>query len=231
MEIKQTQQGDSIDEMLRKVRIRLRQSMDGMCAQSMRQKGIHYKVNFGVDILTLRRIAKECPRNRALAEAMWQKDVRELKILATLVYPENEFQPQTARQWAEDIAYQEIREQLCMNLLQDLPYANELVSEWIVAEKWGLRATGYWLFARLAMICSPLVEKVSMEKLLTCAVADLHADELFLRQAALGALKRAGRQSPENGRRVLEMLGDFEDATTSWQREVYEALYFEFDLF
>ncbi|MDL2222087.1 hypothetical protein LJC35_06000, partial [Parabacteroides sp. OttesenSCG-928-N08] len=50
-----------LDEQLRDIRIRLRRSMNGVVSSAMREKGLHYKLNFGVTIPQLKEMAKSLP--------------------------------------------------------------------------------------------------------------------------------------------------------------------------
>ena len=88
-------------ELIRSIRNRLRLAMNGVVATSMREKGMHYKLIFGVSLLELREIA-EAFREEAsveLAEALWKEDVRELKMLATMLCPPDTFAHERAEAW------------------------------------------------------------------------------------------------------------------------------------
>ena len=110
-----------MDERLQNIRKRLRLAMNGTISASMREKGNVYKLNFGVPIPELRLIAKEYEPNAELAEMMWQEDTRELKILATLLYPHDSMEESTVTRWITEIPYPEISEQMAFNLLRYLP--------------------------------------------------------------------------------------------------------------
>ena len=59
--------------------------MNGVISTSMRQKGMNYKLIFGVPIPEIKHIAAAHEPDAELARALWKEDVREMKILATLV--------------------------------------------------------------------------------------------------------------------------------------------------
>ena len=141
-----------MDELIRNIRTDLRLAMNGVVSSSMRDKGVDYKMNFGVDIPRLKGIAEKYESSAALAQELWRLDVRELKILSTMLYPVDEFAMENANEWANDIPNQEIRENLCRNLLQQLPYADKLVAQWVASSDTSLRLTGYWLYVRLMLI-------------------------------------------------------------------------------
>lgn len=219
-----------MDTILRNIRADLRMSMNGVTAASMRAKGVGYRMNFGVDILRLKQIAAKYVPDKILAEIMWKEDVRELKILATMLCPPVRFTKEDTDRWAQGVANQEIREQVCKNLFQELPYADELVEEWIGNEDENIRTTGYWLFARLCIIRSELTGRIPSEKLLEKAKTDLKSESLLLRQAALNTLKFFGRTSPENAEKVIRLIADFEHSVDPQEKEIFDLLSFEFEL-
>src|SRR5690554_5300956 len=174
-----------MDTILRKIRTDLRLSMDGAVAASMRQMGVGFRMNFGVNIQRIKEISLRYESSELLAEALWKEDVRELKILATMLFPPHEMTMDTANRWVKSIYNQEIREQACKNLFQEVPIASNLVEEWSVHSEERVRATGYWLFARLCIIRSVAVNQVEAKALLRRAVEDLREDSILLLQSAL----------------------------------------------
>ena len=62
-----TTEKDILHEQVRNVKLRLRGVMNGITSTSMREKGLAYKVNFGVELPRLREMAEELPHTYALA--------------------------------------------------------------------------------------------------------------------------------------------------------------------
>ncbi len=219
-----------METIIRSIRNDLRLSMNGIAATSMREKGVHYRMNFGVDLMRIREIALRYVPDVILAETLWKEDVRELKILATLLYPVDRFTSDAADRWVVSITNQEIREQACRNLFQQISFAGELVNLWIVNEIEEIRATGYWLFARLCITRAPSLEMVESELILERAVSDLKSESMLLRQAALNVLKYHGRLSERNREDVLQKVACFNDSTDPYEQEILDQLHFEFGL-
>lgn len=217
-----------METILRNIRNDLRLSMNGVVAASMRAKGVEYRMNFGVDIPRLQQIALNYVPNKPLADRMWKEDVRELKILATMLWPPAQFSKEDADRWVQDITRQEIREQACKNLFQELPYAGELVHEWVGNDNENIRTTGHWLFARLCIIRSDAAGQVPVGEILDRAQIDLKSESLLLRQSALNTLKFFGRLSSGNAEKVMRRMGRFENSANPQEKEVFDALSFEF---
>lgn len=220
---------ESTDTVLRQIRTDLRLSMDGVVAASMRTKGMDYRMNFGVNIPRIREISQKYRPDKTLAEILWKENVRELKILATLLYPADGMSKETAERWGAGIINQEIREQICRNLFQEVAFADQLVDEWTRNEDERMRTTGYWLFARLCIVRSETTARVSKSLLLRHAVEDLKNESLLLRQAALNALKFLGRWSKEHAAEVLQSVELMEGINEISKSEMLDLLRFEFE--
>ena len=103
-------------DILRQIRTDLRLSMNGVVSTSMRNKGVNYRMIFGVEIPVINRIAQKYQSDAILAERLWEEDVREMKIMATLLYPVDQFRKNKALEWISEIKDQELREQICKNI-------------------------------------------------------------------------------------------------------------------
>lgn len=210
---------------LRHIRTRLRLSMNGVVASSMREKGLNYKLNFGVSLPKIKEIAKEMTPSTKLAEALWAQDVREMKILATLLQPVQEFPQEQAERWANQIPTGEIAEQYAMNLLPQLPYATTLATTWIYSESSMHNLLGFLLLTRLFMnnkTLSPEQQALFLKK--AKEILDATPDSLY--PIALSALSRFGRRSKAQADSVLKFFSAYQDLPE--KKDFYEDFKFEF---
>lgn len=215
-------------EIIRDIRKQCRLAMNGVASTSMREKGMSYKINFGLMVPQIKELATRYTPDVDLAESLWKEDTRELKILATLLYPVNSFTRDIANKWVLEIPNQEIREQLCLNLLQNLSYANEIAGEWGNSEDESIRITGYWLIARLFVV-KKAEDLTSDDFNMICE--DAISENTFLRNAALLALKHIGRQSKEEANEILAKLSIYKDDDDLIKQEAYNSLLFEFEYY
>ena len=58
-----TIQSDTLSDRLRHIKLALRGVMNGVTSASMRQKGLNYKLIFGVELPRLREMAEELPHD------------------------------------------------------------------------------------------------------------------------------------------------------------------------
>lgn len=219
-----------MDELIRNIRTDLRLAMNGVVSSSMRDKGMDYKMNFGVDITRLKGIALKYEPSSTLAEQLWELDVREMKILSTMLYPIDQFTEEKADKWAIEIVSQEIREYLCVNLLQNLPYANDLVEKWTDSDNDSIRLTGFWLFVRLMLIKSDTLQAINKQQLIDRALQDVQSNSGLLSKAALNALKQLIRRDEKDAEIIMKQIVDFSESENVVEKEIYDNLRFEYDL-
>ncbi|MCI6161772.1 MAG: DNA alkylation repair protein [Prevotellaceae bacterium] len=125
--------------------------MNGEASRSMREKGIDYKINWGINIPDLRKMAHAYGKDYDLAIELWKDDVRECKILATMIMPPEKMLPEIVDLWMEHTPSQEIAEMAAFNLYQHLDYAPLFAYQWIASDKPLELICGFQLLARLFM--------------------------------------------------------------------------------
>lgn len=216
-----------MDELIRNIRTDLRLAMNGVVSSSMRDKGVDYKMNFGVDIPRIKQIAEKYEPSAALAKELWKLDVRELKILSTMLYPLDEFKYDNANEWANEIPNQEIRENLCRSLLQELDYADKLVQEWSADLNQSLRLTGYWLYVRLMLVNAEVLQRIDSLPIVEKALIDVHSDDSLLSIAALNVLKQVVRRDLKGANNIMEQVSEFSTSDNLKEKEIYDNLQFE----
>lgn len=180
--------------------------MNGMVSQRMREKGMEYKLNFGIEYPRIKEIAAGYEPDHELAQALWKENIRECKILAGLLQPADTFYPEIADIWIEDMDYPELAEYTVMNLFQRLPYASEVVFRWMADEREMFQLCGFLLMARLLMKGEKLNERAEAE-FLDQACTAVEGDCGPVQKAASVALRKYAHQSRENKRTVSKQLG------------------------
>ena len=176
-----------IPEQIKEIKQSFRLMMDGSIAQSMRDKGVDYHLNWGATLPRLREKADEIGQNYDLAIALWKENVRECKILATMTMPPAEILPEVVDIWMEQTETIEMAEQAAMNLYQYLPYAPMKAYEWIASDKPMYQLCGFHVLSRLFMNGQEPNERGINEFLDQAHVAIL-SPNISVRKAALNAL-------------------------------------------
>lgn len=178
-----------IQQYIKELKQSFRLMMDGAVAKSMREKGIDYKLNWGATIPRLQAKAEEIGKNYDLAIALWKEDIRECKILATMIMPPDEVLPEVIDIWMEQTTSQEIAEQAAFNLYQYLPYAPEKAYTWIASDQPLYQLCGFHILSRLFMNKQEPNER-GINEFIDQAIVALQGDSLMVRKAAMSAVQR-----------------------------------------
>ena len=178
-----------IQQQVKEIKQSFRQMMDGSVAASMRTKGVDYKLNWGATLPRLREKAEEIGRNYDLAIALWKENVRECKILATMIMPPNEVLPEVIDIWMEQTPTQEIAEQAAFNLYQYLPYAPEKAYTWMASSEPLYQLCGFHIVTRLFVNGQEPNER-GINEFIDQAIVALQGESIPVRKAAMAAVQR-----------------------------------------
>lgn len=190
-------------ETLNALRIQFRRNMDGVVSESMRDKGVDYGINFGVTLPRLQALAQTLPVDADLARLMWRKDVREMKLIAPLVFPAEALDIDEAFRMCHESPHVEVSEQLCLHLLMKMPFVEHLTLRlWQEGSHYTDQAAiiPYILMTRMLMQGGQGYQLRS--ELIRHASRDLSAPAGSLLMYMLNALRRLG-ESDERGRALL----------------------------
>lgn len=178
-----------VKEQVKLIKQSFRQMMDGAVSKSMRDKGVVYKLNWGATLPRLKEKADEIGKNYDLAIALWKEDVRECKILATMVMPPEKILPEVVEIWMEQTVSQEVAEQAAFNLYQYLPYAPQKAYEWIATDKPLYQLCGFHILTRLFMNKQEPNER-GINEFIDQALVALQSPSLSVRKAAMQSIVR-----------------------------------------
>jgi 3-methyladenine DNA glycosylase AlkD len=178
-----------INDQVKAIKQSFRQMMDGAVAQSMREKGLDYHLNWGATLPRLRQKADELGKNYDLAIALWKENVRECKILATMIMPPDEVLPEVIDIWMEQTPNSEIAEQAAFNLYQYLPYAPAKAYTWIASDKELYQLCGFHILSRLFMNGQEPNER-GINEFIDQSLAALQGESMVVKKAAMSSMQR-----------------------------------------
>ncbi|MBO4612395.1 MAG: DNA alkylation repair protein [Bacteroidaceae bacterium] len=177
----------NVETTIQEIKKELRANMNGVASQQMREGGLQYHVNFGIELPRLQMIASEFEPNHELAQQLWHENVRESKILAAMLMPVERFLPDVADIWVEQIPNAEIAQTTVLYLFSRLPYASEKAFEWMASNNEILQLCGFLLISRLLMQGGQMNER-SEQEFLDQAASLGQSGNLHLRKAIANAM-------------------------------------------
>ena len=194
-------------EKVKEIKRSFRLLMNGVVSHSMRESGLEYRLNWGVPYTDLKKMADEYGKDYHLSMELWKENVRECKILATMMMPPEEMPASLADLWLEQAETQEMVEMLAFNLFQHLDYVSVLAFEWI-ASPYALRQIcGFHVLSRL-MMRDMTPDERGINEIIDQACTALSDENVSVRHAAYNCLQR------------MAMLGDgYEAVVTAAMRK------------
>ena len=199
-----------LEDQIREIKKMLRATMNGVLSGSMRQQGLNYRVNFGVDQPRLIELAGEMPHTAALAARLWKEDIRELRLLAPMLMPPDGMDEELALLWIEQLRFAEEAQVLVMHLLCHLPFASDIAFRLVASEQPMSRLVAWLLLGRLFMAQHRPSQR-DADELLDHLESELTAqgNDLELKRTALNTLYKfmdLGAAETARGERLLESL-------------------------
>ncbi len=194
---------------VKEIKRSFRLMMNGVASQSMRQKGAEYQVNWGIGLVELRNMAAEYGKNYDLAIALWKENIRECKILATMIMPAEEMLTEVADIWMEQTPTQEIAEIAAFQLYQYLEDAPVLAFKWLATGKTLYEICGFQVLARLFMQGLEPDER-GINELMDQALAALQSEHAGVSHAAMNCIQRfagLGEDYETIARKALSSVG------------------------
>lgn len=211
---------DNKEEIIKEIKQQCRLAMNGLVSTAMRDRGIVYKLNFGVEYPRIKEIAKRYEKNHELAQALWKTDIRELKIIATLLQPTEDFCPEMAEIWLEDIKNCELAEMASMNLFSKLPYASTEAFKWIASENDMTQYCGYLTLNRIMAGGAELNERAAQEFIDQATTAAI-SPETYPRQGAINAIKTFAEQNNANRKTIANLARQYQNSEKPLEKEFY----------
>ena len=180
---------EEIESKIKELKRGFRLVMNGPASQSMREKGLDYRLNWGVPFIQLKQMAADLPHDYDFAIALWKEDIRECKILATLLMPHDKMPEEVAEIWMEQTHSQEMAEMQAFNLYQYVSYAPKLAYRWMALDDTVKEICAYDILGRLFMKGQEPNER-GINEFRDQAVTALKSPSAGLRHAAMNALTR-----------------------------------------
>lgn len=180
---------DQVENKIKEIKQSFRFLMNGPASQSMREKGLDYRLNWGVPFIQLKSMAKDIGKDYDLAIALWKEDIRECKILATLLMPAEKMPQEVAEIWMEQTRSQEMAEMQAFNLYQYVSYAPVIAYQWMASHEDVYQICAYGILARLFMKGQEPNER-GINEFIDQAVTALKQGSAGVRHAAMNAMLR-----------------------------------------
>jgi 3-methyladenine DNA glycosylase AlkD len=180
--------------------------------------GINTARAYGVPVANLRRIARGLERDHRLAATLWATGMHEARILAAYVEEPAKVTPAQMDRWVAAFDSWDLCDQVCGNLFDRTPYAEEKIRKWASDERVFVRRAAFALAASYAVHARKAPDAALLPIL---ALVEQHAKDPrnFVKKAVNWALRQIGKRSAALHAPALalaEKLAASSDKTARW---------------
>jgi 3-methyladenine DNA glycosylase AlkD len=188
---------------------KLRSLSNPKAIEGMAKYGITPKKTYGVSIPDLRKINKEIGTNHALALRLWEMDLRETRILASMIDDPKMVTKEQMEKWAKDFDYWEICDQCCMNLFEKTEFAYQKAIEWSSRDGEFVKRAGFVLMARLA-VSDKGVQDRQFEQFLPIIKRESSDNRDLVKKAINWALRQIGKRNLNLNKKALKIAKEIQ---------------------
>ena len=179
-----------------KISSELEKHRDKYFADGLKYFGIENRNSYGVKVPELRKIARKYQNDHYLALELWNSEIHEMKILATIIDNPKLVTFEQSDKWTSELYSWDLCDHLSINLLAKTEFTDELIKRYIADEREFVRRTSF------AIISSKATKdkKLKREKLLKYVeLIRLNCDDErnYVKKGANWALKSIGKRNNE----------------------------------
>lgn len=172
--------------------------------QRMQKFGVNTEKALGVNIPSLRNLAKKYKKNHSLALELWASEYHEARILAALVDDFTKVDPQQMDDWVQDFNSWDLCDQCCGNLFDKTPYAFEKACQWTQHEKEFTKRAGFVMMAELA-VHDKQASNDRFESFFPLIVREAKDERNFVKKAVNWALRQIGKRNMELNQKAISI--------------------------
>jgi 3-methyladenine DNA glycosylase AlkD len=195
----------TLDEVLNKLNEKAKSDQ----LEGMARFGIVGDQRMGVSVPDMRRIAKDIGKNHQLALKLWDTGIPEAMIVAGMVAEPDKLTEEQMEDWVVDINSWDICDQVCMNLFEKSPYAEQKIFEWSAREEEFVKRTAYALIACLAWHDKDASDQ-AFTKYFPVIKNGSTDDRNFVKKAVNWALRNIGKRNIELNQAAIQVAREIQ---------------------
>lgn len=160
----------------------------------MKRYGIRTAKALGIPIPQLRKIAKRIGKNHNLALQLWQTEIHEARILASMIAVPQNMTEQQMDEWVTDFDSWDLCDQCCNNLFGRTKWAHQKIFKWSASHSEFIKRAGFVLMAVLAVHNKGIDDK-EFTKYLHLIEEGATDERNFVKKAVNWALRQIGKRN------------------------------------
>ncbi|WP_214072439.1 DNA alkylation repair protein [Mucilaginibacter sp. dw_454] len=172
----------------------LKDKADAKHHAGMLRFGVSNEKALGVKIPEVRKIAKLIKKDHELAQALWDTDIHEARILASMIDDPALVTPQQIDSWTKDFATWDVCDQVCGNLFDRTSYVVDKAIEFSAHKEEFIKRAGFVLMAEYAVHGKKAADDVFIS-FFPIIEREAWDDRNFVKKAVNWALRQIGKRN------------------------------------
>jgi 3-methyladenine DNA glycosylase AlkD len=184
----------------------------------MARFGIHIEKAYGIRIPVLRKMAKDIGTDHELAQALWETEMHEARILASMIDDPARVCEAQMEAWAKDFNSWDLCDQVCGNLFDKTELAFDKAVEWAGREEEYVKRAGFAIMAWAAVHLKSAPDDVFIDYF-PIIVREATDERNFVKKAVNWALRNIGKRNLALNAKAIETareIDQIEDKTARW---------------
>ena len=206
--------GYSFEEVLKDLKSKAK--LDNL--EGMARFGITGEKRLGISIPELRKMGKVIGKDHRLALGLWATKIPDAMILAALIDNPSDVTEEQTEDWVKDINSWDVCDQLCMNLLEKVPFVLKKIDQWSKREEEFVKRTSFALIACLAWHDKKAPDKF-FTRFFPVIKRGATDNRNYVKKAVSWALRNIGKRNINLNKLALEeagAIGKIDSKSTRW---------------
>jgi 3-methyladenine DNA glycosylase AlkD len=171
--------------------------------EGMARYGINPENNLGINVTTLRNLAKEIGKNHELALKLWDSGIHDARMLAAHVDDPKLVTEEQMEKWVRDFNSWDVCDNACGHLFDKTQYSYKKAREWSQRKEEFVKRAGFAIMA-WAAVHDKKTDDSQFEELLSIIKRESTDERNYVKKAVNWALRNIGKRNPSINKKAIK---------------------------
>lgn len=172
--------------------------------EAMAKFGIKSDKALGVRIPVLRKLAKKIGKNHDLAQKLWDTEIHEARILATMIDDPKLVTEKQMNKWVKDFNSWDLCDQCCVNLFNKTEFIHKKILDWTKDDREFVKRAGFVLITTSASHNRKWSDK-DFERYFPLIERESDDERNFVKKSVSWALRGIGKRNKTLNKKAIDL--------------------------